>query len=441
LQDIKTPTWEREMEESSNTARVSVLPNQAEKKARIELEGTLRCLSMLSWELSTKQVLALCDLPVSEALLVDEIVPALGSTANRLGHLTLESLVTSAPDKFGLGLEWRTFYDQIRALVYQQKFHIADSDVQEIVALVDDVTSVLNRTPVDAGEFHGVKQRLLEQKMVEQGDAHATRINEMAERQKSLVMELARSRDHIADLQIRQAQLMEEGASKIKAMTRDLAISLEAHELKAEARLNEATESLELAHQEAIEALTQQLNTEIEQHRSAAKDAEREHSMLLARIDSGDFVEASKLQDMESKLSGALAEARRLEHNAAELNGQLTQAKLALEASQEEISQLKDQSLDAQAQIESLEARVREQIEQGINSPEFAVLQERLSLRKQENEKLTERLEQAHQAHSKMKSKARTFAKRFSKAKVEIQLLEDRMRETVESHQIALNRP
>jgi predicted nucleic acid-binding Zn-ribbon protein len=352
---------------------------------------------MLSWDLQVQQALKVCSLSVSEALLGEEMILPASSHAAQLGHTTLHSLVTKPEVEDGLSLDWEDFKAKMHAAVYLSKYSIEDSDFVEINKMVKDVSQIIGRLPATAAEFHNAKQSVLQGIINNLHREHKLRMDDVQDRNKDLMRELNTEKATVVELRTNNKKLMEDSQSRIQQMNREMAVKQDAYERDAKATIAVEVEKAEAAFKQSLGEAQAEMQVQIKEAMEERRDAEMALADLSRRIESGELVEATRLLELNLKIENAQNIESTLRDQMMKLNDELTQANKRVELSQEE-SKNRQETIDSmQMQVAMLEQRLREQLEDKLGSSEFAVLNERLEMRKQEIEALNARIQRLTQ--------------------------------------------
>ncbi|WOF82213.1 hypothetical protein P5704_025840 (plasmid) [Pseudomonas sp. FeN3W] len=388
------------MDTQSNSV-VSLTSHKINSQAKIELDGVRRSLSMLSWDLQTQQVLSFAGLPVSESVLAEDVSIAMSSNAAQVGHTTLKELVSRGESEFGLGLEWKDFSTKLLALVNRQKYSIQERDYKEINALVEDATFILGRKPVDVAEFHGAKQRALQDQVASVQREAQMRTQDLQDKNTGLMRSLTDAQAEIAGLHDQNKQLMTESAERIASMTREMAMNQEIFERKASERVRDEANRLKAEFDQNLAQRESDMSMRIREADNKRMLAENRFNEIQIRIDRGELISSEQLRDMEARLEEARMAEVALRNQLLEMNSALTDAQKIAQAMREENGELRQQIESLNNHVGNLELRMRDIIEDKLGSSEFAVLQERLTMVR--NEKT--QLEQSHAQLSMLSDK------------------------------------
>lgn len=366
------------------TARVN-------SSSRAEVEGARRALDIFSWDMVVQKVATLCGLTVSEAMLA-QIAPLPGSHAANLGHATLESLVSKSEVEDGLGLDWNDFQLKAKAFVYRAKFAMNDSSFEDILEQVEQAHKLIGRIPGDATEFHGAKQKALNDNIIEMRREYTSRIEESQSKTNELIRNLDKANTEVIDLKAATKTLQQDSAARIQQVTREMAMRAEQFEHRAAEELLNERKRLEAEFQLRTASERTEYESKIEGAIQARKIAEQGVEAYRQRVESGDLIDSSLLEELNTKLEVAKHAEEHIRMQILDLNDQLTQSQKRAEILKEEngIYQLNINELNQQ--ISQLESQMRELVEQKAGTAEFAVLHERLDIRKQEVEKLRNEL-------------------------------------------------
>lgn len=393
------------MDKSNNNAIVhSFTDRKNAGQARIELDSARRCQSMSSfaWDLTVQQVLRLAGLPISDALLAEDLVPSTGSLANQLGHETLQSLVSKSEAEDGMGQDWSDFRERLTAVVYKQKYQITENEYREINNQVEDATQILGRAPMDGSEFHGAKQKALVEKIANVERESQFRISDLTDKNSALMRDMGRKQQELETSRQETQRLSQEAAQKITDMRRETAASMERTERMAEERVSREVERMT---QEKLQALAQQreeISGAVREAESKRLVVEDELRTLQRKIDAGEYVPASVLENLNARLDASGLVEVELRNQLLSFNEQLTTEQHTTHALRQEIEALRFAASDDKQQIQTLEKRLSDVIEDRLGSTEFAVLQERLQMSRSENAQLTATIGQLQHENAKL---------------------------------------
>lgn len=359
--------------------------------SRAEVEGARRALDIFSWDMVVQKAATLCGLTVSEAMLAP-IAPLFGSHAANLGHATLESLVSKPEGEDGLGLDWNDFQLKAKAFVYRAKFAMNDSSFEDILEQVDQASKLIGRLPGDATEFHGAKQKALNDNIIEMRREYTARIEESQSKTNELMRNLDKANTEVVDLKAATKTLQQDSAARIQQVTREMALRAEQVEQEAAQELLNERKRLEAEFHERTASERAAFEAKIETAIQSRQVAEQAVEAYKHRIEAGDLVDSAVLVELNTKLEAAKLAEEHIRTQILDLNDQLTQSQKRAELLKEEngIYQLNINELNQQ--ISQLESQMRELVEQKSGTAEFAVLHERLEIRKQEVEKLRNEL-------------------------------------------------
>lgn len=370
--------------ESANPAVVSMVSHKINAQARIELDGVCRSLSMLSWDLQVQQVLVFAGLPVSENLLLESVPLSGSSNATQLGHATLKDLVTASRENHGLALDWDDFQNKVTALVNRQKYAIQERDFSEINALVDDASTILGRKPVDVAEFHSAKQKALEDQVASIQRESQMRTAALQEKNTDLVRSLTDTKSEVAKLHDQNKSLMQESADRIASMTREMAVNQEIFERKAQDTIKQEALRLKAEHEAILAQSESEFNGKVAQAEALRLEADRRYADIQNRIERGDLVSASQIEEVNALLEQARNSETQLRNQLLEMNGALTDAHKKVQILTDEKSEANTRIETLNIHIGQLENRLSDIMEEKMGSSEFAVMQERLSMARNE---------------------------------------------------------
>ncbi|WP_338924195.1 hypothetical protein V0M98_38920 (plasmid) [Pseudomonas silesiensis] len=384
--------------------------------AKAELLGIHRGMQFFSWDMLVSKVFNFCGLALSEAFLSnDAITPAPNSVAAELGHTTMESLVSKSEAEFGLGHDWAEFKKQAMALIYLGKYALsASASYQEILDQVEDTAKILKRAPGNAAEFHSAKEKALNDNIIEMRRDHETKMTDARDRQQDLTRTLDKTKAKVISLEASTQTLKQDSAARIQQITREMAERQEALEQQHSQRVREACLQVEQEFERKIAGEKFKFEALVAAAVSERQSAEQAVNEYKNRLSSGDLVEASVLATLKGKLEEAVTAEADVRGRFMELSDELTQTHKRLEIMSEENTLLQSKIDNLNEQIGQLEISMRELVEQRSGSAEFAVLHERLEMRKQEIVKLRNELEKELKARTKAEGKLSKLEGRFT---------------------------
>jgi myosin heavy subunit len=374
------------MEDNTQKTVVSIMSHRANSQSRTEIEGAQRCIGMIPWDLQVQQALALCGLHVSDTLLSENVAPSAASHARQVGHETIESLVSKPISEDGLNLNWTEFRAQMFALVYRTKLAIEESNYVEINAMVKEAAEILGHPPVNAAEFHHAKESVLHTTIANLQRESKTRIDDLQDRTKDLMRELNAEKSVVAELRTARQSALEESASRIQQMTRELAVKQDGYEREASNRITEELKKAEASFSKKLSAAQAEMASQIRDAQNERQEAERALIAVTGRIEAGELVEKSRLIELSERLETAKMQEAALGRQMIEINDLLTQAHKRADLLLDEKNALTNTIEHMAVEMAVLEQRMREQVEDKMSSSEFAVLHERLQVRKEEFE-------------------------------------------------------
>lgn len=433
------------MEDNTQKTVVSINTHRASSQSRIEIEGAQRCIGIISWELQVQQALSLCGIHISDALLSGDIVPSANSHASLIGHKTLESLVSKPFNEDGLNLNWSEFKAQMFALVYRTKLAIDESSYVEINARVKDATEILGHPPVNAAEFHRAKETVLQSTIASITKESKARVDDLQERNKDLIRELNSERAVVGEMRAAQKTAMEESASRIQQMTRELAVKQDGYEREAKEKITVEVARAEASFNQRLAAAQADMASQILSAQAERKEAEDALVEITARIEAGELIEASRLVEMNVRLDQAKDTEAALRRQMLEINDKLIQSDKRADLLVADKESLMATIDSMSVQMAMLEQRMREQVEDKMSSSEFAVLHERLQVRKEEFEaqsvllaSVTKERDDAIQAISQLRGRfaqlKQVGSEHFGKMAAQLQAVNDQYAALMAKH-------
>lgn len=406
------------MEENTLKTVVSINSHRANSHSRIEIEGAQRCIGMLSWDVQVQQALALCGLMHnSDTLLGDNVAPSANSPARLVGHETIESLVSKPINEDGLNLNWPEFRAQMFALVYRTKLAIEESDYKQINLQVKDATEILGHPPLSAAEFHRAKESVLNSTIKSIQKDNKARIDDLQDRNKDLMRDLNNEKTAANELRVARQALMEETASRIQQMTRELALKQDGYEREASSRITQELKKAEATFNSALAEAKADMVEEIGLLKNGMNEAELALAEVTTRIESGELIEASRLTELNDRVEQAKEAEAALRKQMVGINDLLTQANKRADLLEDEKAMLMGTIENMAVQMAMLEQRMREQVEDKMSSSEFAVLHERLQVRKEEYEAQTKVLNETRKSLDESKQQIGQLRGRFAQVK------------------------
>jgi len=382
------------MDNSNSSAVTSLNDKREHTQALIELDGVSRLLGInsLAWDLSVQQVLRVAGLTANEYLLKESIAPSAGSPAEVLGHRTLRALVEGSKKDNGLEQDWTEFQSKLTALIYRQKYNVTENDYQEINDLFDDATQILGRAPVDSAEFHGAKQRALAERVEELLEDKNRLQADFERRNGALQQDLTRKTAEADQARGEVQRVSTDTARTIQEMRRETARLQEETESRADARVEEARKVASLETQRKLSELRDSLQTSITQAEGQRQVAEGELADLRTRINNGEYVTKAAVEEVNEKLSQLRMSELSMRNDLLAVNEQLTTERLTSASLREEVIKLNDARAQDRNQIETLESRLSNIIEDRTQTTEFAIMHERLTLSRADNGLLNSQL-------------------------------------------------
>lgn len=403
--------------ETKSNAVVSLTDHKINSRAKIELDGVRRSLSMLPWDLEVQQVLTFAGLPVSEIILSESVALQSNSEASQLGHQTLNDLVTKSEQEDGLGLDWDEFSKKMSALVGKQKYSINERDYREINALIHDATVIIGRKPSDVGEFHGAKQKALEDKVTTMEREFKTRSQDIQEKNTELMRSLTEAQGEVSDLHDSNKRMMKDAADRITSMNREMAMNQEVFEQKSNDRIKEEAYRIECEFKEKMAVHRAELSREIDEANSRRVKAELAVADIQLKVDRGELISAEVLAQSEKYLDEARASEVSLRNQLLSMNTKLTESEKVMQSLRDENHELIEQVSKLTSHAATLEVRMREVIEDKLGSSEFAVLQERLSIVRAEKIDIEGTLNKERKNHENEARKFSELRGRFQQMK------------------------
>lgn len=373
------------MDDKNNQAVVSITSHKINSVSKTEIESARSCLSILSWDTQAQQISALCGLSLSPAILDEGASPLAGSHADNLGHKTVRSLVESPHDKDGLGLVWDEFKAKLAARVYRDKFAIQESDFIEINNLVEDVNGELGRMAHDAAEFHGTKHKMLMARITQvQIDAEANQ-KSLQETQHNLIKENTRLTEENRENQARMESVIEESAKKIQDAYREAAKKIEENEQLVESQKQELKRQLELDSENQIKLVKSEMEEKIQKSEAEMLRVQSELSSVKAQIAAGDLVKKEAISALSEDLEKAIDQELMAKRAADELRSNIVTLESHIKKVTDEKGQVENKLAETNKHIQGLEDQLRDSMETRLNSPEFAIFQERIAHMREKN--------------------------------------------------------
>ena len=282
------------------------------------------------------------------------------------------------------------------ALVYRTKLAIEESSYQEINLLVKDATETLGHPPVNAAEYHRAKESVLKSNIASIQKETKARIDDLQDRNKDLMRDLNTEKAAANQMRLDRQALMEETASRIQQMTRELAIKQDGYQREAQSTVEKELKKAEATFNQALAAAKIDMAEQISAVQADMAEAEAALAQVTNRIEAGDLIEASRLVELNIRVEQAKEAEAALRNQMIGINDLLTQANKRADILEDEKAMLHSTIKSMAEQMAMLELRMREQVEDKMSSSEFAVLHERLQVRKEEFETQGEILAQAN---------------------------------------------
>lgn len=367
------------MSDKSTPAVLQMSSHKTNSQSRTEIESARSCLSMLSWEMQVQQVVALCGLNLTRALLDGEAQTMSGSHASNMGHTTIKSLVESKASNSGLELSWKEFHPKLTARIYRDMFALSEKNAEEINLQVEDVKSEIGRMPHDASEFHDAKQKMLLKKIERIENEHRQSATSLREKQRELIAEVNRLTEENKHTSLKTAEVMKESASKIQEAYRDAARKIEESESLIESKKDEIRKELEKEHQHKLSELNMEKQKKIDSLLASEETLKKDLHKIQMQITAGDLVGKDAIEGLKEELRQSRDEATRLRGLDEESKQRLMEARTQVDDVVNSKNQLMARLSEAEAQNEELEVRLKETMEGRMNGSEFAIYQERIS--------------------------------------------------------------
>lgn len=373
------------MDDKNNQAVVSMASHKTNSLSKTEVESARSCISILSWDMQTQQIFALCGLSVSTAILEDGAEPLLGSHAANLGHKTVRELIESSEDSNGLGLSWDEFKPKLSARVFRDKFAIQESDYVEINNLVEDVSSELGRMAHDAAEFHGTKNRILMSKIEQiRIDSEANQ-KSLQETQRNLIKENTRLTEENRNNKEKLGSLSEESAKKIQDAYREAAKKIEENEQLVESQKQEMRRKIEQETEEQMDRAKGEMAAKIQKTEAQMLRVQSELSAIQSQIESGELVKKERVGTLMADLEKAVSQELMAKRSADDLRSNIATMESRIKKITAEKGQVEAKLSETSKHIQGLEDQLRDSLETRLNGPEFAIFQERLAHMRESN--------------------------------------------------------
>ncbi|MHD0644620.1 hypothetical protein ACYPKM_03135 [Pseudomonas aeruginosa] len=424
------------MSEHNESTVLQFSAAHSNSQARTELDSVQSVLGLMGkgdWEMEVRQVLKLTGHLVDNKLLDYDLETIKGSTADQLGHKTVKALVTSAKANNGLAMNWDELHVKMCALVYKQRFELDPKlSYQEINSQVSDCAKVLGHTPSTMAEFYKTTQTTLMD--VIKGlrrDAEAAR-SESKERLQTLMRELTEAQDSLSRLNVEKQRVVEESANLVTQKTREMAEAQERQDAEMNRKLEEAQRQSEQRVSQAREAVRVEMLSIVRGAEEATRLARADLESIQGKISNGELVPSSDLEVQKGRVK-ELEEAERLvKAQLMTVMEELKESKLESQRFQEHNAELKLANRNSAAQITSLETRYREMVEKGTNEASYSVLQDRLEIRRQENERLSTSLKSVTEENTGLKKTVSALKGRVSEARRALDEATKRWKQDVE---------
>lgn len=143
-----------------------------------------------SWDNKIVSASNFISLPVAECMKNGDLKLLSGTNGLLLGHDTLKSFVTSSDKDYGLGMEWGVWLHNIDAMLKKIQFGINSTSPDDVLLQIEDVTSILGRSPVSKFEFNLAKDQIVREQVEKIQIDHHQVVTEMKGKIASLMHQL-----------------------------------------------------------------------------------------------------------------------------------------------------------------------------------------------------------------------------------------------------------
>ncbi|MND11553.1 hypothetical protein D3C80_16540 [compost metagenome] len=272
----------------------NVLVLDPKAKYQKDLQNLMTSMKFMPWDIKVMSIASACGMPVSDLLLNQETPAGIGSLASNLGHKNIAEFIGDV--EYGIGVEWDTWCNDVKAVSYRNTFGIYSNIPQEIIAEYADVVKVLGREPANGAEYHRAKDAVLMQRQQDIEAENKRVIGEMHTRIASMIItsDAERSLHHAEKeranrLEAELAIAIENSAKQVSAAISSSRIerdsALQAQKQSLEVQFSEQTYQLQKEARESIEKVNQQMDELRAIYNGDNFIPKQEYAVLLDEID------------------------------------------------------------------------------------------------------------------------------------------------------------
>jgi hypothetical protein len=290
-----------------------------------EHTALINSLEVLDWTLQTQTLIKATGLPLGEMLGERSSRVPNGSLANRLGHSTLESFVTSPQDEYGVNKSWDQWNEHVTAFRYKSLYDIYVEEPKEIILQFTDVCKILGHIPANSAEYHQAKDSHLINQKSSLREKHELELAEMNERMRDLIKTSDRASSKLKeeelmslDLKIKYDELISETDRKLviarEEMRHEKVAALEAQKKELEDALIGKIESIRNSADLQVSEANERLNDIKSRYNSDSFVARKEHEIVQQQLSH----ERDSVRDILVRLNDAEVKCRTTESEISE---------------------------------------------------------------------------------------------------------------------------
>lgn len=295
-----------------------------------EHQALVNSLEVLDWTLQTQTLIKATGLPLGEMLSERKTRVPNGSLAQRLGHSTLESFITSDKDEYGLGKRWDDWNEYVTAFRYKSLYDIYVEDPSQIILQFKDVCKILGHIPANSAEYHQAKDSHLVEQKNGMREKHELELAEMHERVRDLIQgadrsstELKKEREIGFELKTKYDALILETNQQLdlarKEMKQDKVQALEAQKQELEMALEERVEIIRHSSELQVSEANERLADTKAKYNSVNFVSKQEHSAVQQQLTH----ERDSVRDILVRLNDAEIKLKSSDLNVQQRNSQI----------------------------------------------------------------------------------------------------------------------
>ena len=143
-----------------------------------------------SWDNQILYVANYLSLPLSNCIRESGLTLLEDSKGASLGHKSIYDFVVAAPEDMGLGMDWKDWSYQAKAMIKKLEFGINASSAKDVFLQIDDVKGRLGRDPVSKFEFNLAKDQIIKEQVLKMQREHSDTVTSMNSKLSSLMTQL-----------------------------------------------------------------------------------------------------------------------------------------------------------------------------------------------------------------------------------------------------------